>query len=140
MGIVAVAIYLAPDFNSGWLLASKPYEVLGLPKHGGFARLFVYITSFFMAASILTWIPQRRFSWTRIGERTLYIYLLHGFFIQYFRIEGLFHIKTIVDFISLAVLSALIVYILASRPVIMLSQPFIENRMMVLRRFIKRIN
>src|SRR5699024_254179 len=49
MGIIAIAIYIAPDFNSGWLLASKSYDVLGLPVHGGFARLLVYLTSTIMA-------------------------------------------------------------------------------------------
>jgi len=138
MGIIAVAIYIAPEFNSGWLLASKSYDVLGLPKHGGFARLLVYITSAFMAASVLAWVPKRRFYWTKLGERTLYIYLLHGFFIQYFRMEELFQMRTIFDFFGLAIISMLIVLLLASRPIIILSQPFIEGRMTALRKFVKR--
>src|SRR5690625_4048331 len=56
---IAVAIYFAPDFNSGWLLASKSYDDLGLPTHGAIARTFVYLTSTLMAASVLAWIPQK---------------------------------------------------------------------------------
>lgn len=138
MGIIAIAIYIAPEFNSGWLLASKSYDVLGLPKHGGFARLLVYMTSTFMAASVLAWIPERRFYWTKLGERTLYVYLLHGFFIQYFRMEDLFQIKSTFDFLGLAILSMLIVLLLASRPIVMFSQPFIEGRVTSLKRIINR--
>jgi|SRR5690625_550544 len=138
MGVIAVAIYIAPEFNSGWLLASKSYDVLGLPKHGGFARLLVYLTSAFMAASFLAWIPRRRFIWTTLGERTLYVYLLHGFIIQYFRINEFFQLQTMFDFIGLAVLSALIVLVLASRPIITLSQPLIEGRATALKRFVQR--
>src|SRR5699024_144664 len=39
MLVVAVAIYVAPEFNSGWLLASKSYGDLGMPEFGGLARV-----------------------------------------------------------------------------------------------------
>lgn len=43
MAAIAVAIYVAPDFNSGWLLASKSYSDLGMPDLGVLARLLVYV-------------------------------------------------------------------------------------------------
>src|SRR5699024_1916519 len=57
MALVAIGIYVAPDFNSGWLLASKSYGTLGLTEYGGFARLLVYVTSTLMAISVFAWIP-----------------------------------------------------------------------------------
>src|SRR5690625_7375382 len=72
-----VLIYTLPDFNSGWLLASKSYSHLGLPNAGVLARLLVYFTSSLMVMSFFSWVPSRKFSFTYIGERTLYIYLLH---------------------------------------------------------------
>src|SRR5699024_215359 len=57
---VAGAIYIAPEINSGWLLASKSYGDLGMPEVGGLARLLVYTTTALMAMSILAWIPKQR--------------------------------------------------------------------------------
>src|SRR5699024_8689361 len=70
---VAGFIYYLPDINSGWLLASKSYNSLGLDYLGGLARLGVYGTSTLVAASILILVPERRFSFTHLGERTLYV-------------------------------------------------------------------
>src|SRR5699024_9062125 len=83
--IMFVLIYTLPDFNSGWLIASKSYSHLGLPYAGVLARLLVYFTSSLMVMSFFSWVPSRKFSFTYIGERTLYIYLLHFFIIQYIR-------------------------------------------------------
>ena len=57
--VVGTAIYFAPDFNSGWLLASKSYGDLGMPTFGGLARFLVYVTSAIMAMSVLAWIPTK---------------------------------------------------------------------------------
>lgn len=130
---VAVVAFYVPDMNSDWLLASKSYGTLGMPAYGGFTRMAVYTISALMAVSVLTWIPTKRFRFTTVGERTLYIYLLHGFFIQYFRQADLFAINNIFDFVGLLVLSALIVLLMSSKPVRGLSQPFIELKTFTLR-------
>lgn len=123
---VGLAVYFVPDMNSGWLLASKSYGTLGLPTYGGLARFLVYVTSTLMAVSMLSWVPTRRFKFTSLGSRTLYVYLLHGFFIQYFRQADLFAVNNILDLIGLLVLSALIVFLLSSKPILGISRPFIE--------------
>src|SRR5690625_1915743 len=134
----AVLIYYLPDFNSGWLLASKSYSRLGLETLGSAARLSVYLTSILMAASILSWIPDRRFSFTSLGERTLYVYLLHGFIIQYFRQSELLHMNNVVDFLGFIVISAAIVFILSSKFMISIWQPLIEGSTSKLRDYLHR--
>lgn len=129
MVFIAVGIYFAPDVNTGWLLASKSYFDLGMTEFGGVARLLVYVTSTLMAASVLAWIPTKRNSMTKLGERTLYVYLLHGFIIQYFRAFDIFQVSSPLDVIGLAGVSMLIVLALSSKPVIMMSQPLIECKM-----------
>lgn len=123
---IFIAIYFLPEINSGWLLASKSYTTLGLDYLGGLARLLVYSTSSLMVVSILAWIPNQRFSITYLGERTLYVYLLHGFIIQYIRQADLFSLNHMFDLIGLAILSAIIVFVLSSRIVITIAQPLIE--------------
>ncbi|HLR08464.1 MAG TPA: acyltransferase family protein [Bacillota bacterium] len=138
MLVVAVAIYVAPEFNSGWLLASKSYGDLGMPEFGGLARVLVYTTSSLMAASVLAWIPRRRFWLTHLGSRTLYVYLLHGFFIQYFRQADMFKIDTLFDLAGLAGLSAVIVLLLSAKPVLGIWQPFIEGKISILKNMFRR--
>lgn len=136
--IVSVAIHFAPDFNSGWLLASKSYGDLGMPEYGGFARLLVYATSTMMAISALAWIPTKHSRLTRLGTRTLYVYLLHGFFIQFFREANWFVVNHVLDVIGLALISAAIVYVLSSKPILGISQPFIEGKITILKRIFGR--
>ncbi|QKY70529.1 acyltransferase family protein [Lentibacillus sp. CBA3610] len=133
MAVAAVAIYYAPDFNTGWLLASKSYSSLGLPEYGIIARLLVYVTSAVMAASVLAWIPAKRSRLTVLGTRTLYVYLLHGFFVQFFREADLFTVNSVIDLLGLAVMSAMIVLVLSSRPVQGIWQPVIEGKMSILK-------
>src|SRR5690625_5667 len=132
--MVAVIIYFAPDIHTGWLLASKPYTDLGAPLFGSFARMSVYMTSIIMVTSVLAWIPSKRFSFTSLGARTLYVYLLHGFFIQLFRQWGMFRADNIIDLLGLAFITLVIVFILSSRTVIMIWQPLIEGSVSAFRK------
>src|SRR5690625_4012347 len=100
---------------------------LGAPLFGSIARMSVYLTSLIMVASVLAWIPNKRFSFTSLGARTLYVYLLHGFFIQFFRQWDLFQGEGLIDVLGLAFISLTIVFILSSRTVIMIWQPLIEG-------------
>lgn len=123
---VAAAIYFAPEFSSGWLLASKSYGDLGVPYYGGLARLSVYGTSAIMVLCVLAFIPQRNLAFTSLGTRTLYVYLLHGFFIQLFRKYDIFMQDNLLSLSGLAIISAIIVVLLSSKFVMRLSQPIVE--------------
>lgn len=133
----AVYIYTSTNFDTGWLLASKSYAELGLPMGGIVARSFVYITAVVMSASIFAWIPSRHFKLTTLGARTLYVYLLHGFFIQTFRKKDLFTIDNAVDAGIIILLAAGLVLLLSSKPVLGIWQPFIEGRWTVLKDYVK---
>ena len=138
MIIVAVAIHYAPDLNSGWLLASKSYGDLGMPSFGGLARLLVYATSTGMAISILAWVPTKNFKVTKLGTRTLYVYLLHGFFIQFFREADLFNVNNALDIFGLALISAVIVLVLSSKPILGIWQPLIEVKAPIIKEVFNR--
>lgn len=125
----AIIIYHSPEIDIGWLLASKSYSTLGMETFGSITRLTVYITSILMAMSILSWVPTRRFMYTSLGERTMYVYLLHGFFVQFFRQYDLLHIDHFIDILGIIFISAGIVFLLSSKWVISLFQPFIELSM-----------
>ena len=123
---MAVLIYKLPDFNSGWLLASKSYSHLGLPNAGVLARFLVYFTSSLMVMSFFSWVPSKKFSFTYIGERTLYIYLLHGFIIQYMRNAELLNLTHSSQIIVLIPLTIGIVFLLSHWRMKTLFEPLIE--------------
>ncbi|MFZ3580124.1 acyltransferase family protein [Virgibacillus sp. DJP39] len=140
MAFVAVAIYIAPTINSGWLLASKSYIDLGMPEYGIVARLLVYVTASAMALSILLWIPSRENVFTKFGTQTLYVYLLHGFFVQFFRDNNLFKVNSILDFAGISVVAASIVLVLSSKPIQVVLQPIIEGKISLIRNMFRQVS
>lgn len=138
MIVAAAIIYYLPDIHAGWLLASKSYSSLGVEMYGGLARFAVYLTSSVMMICALAWIPTRRFTFTVLGERTLYVYLLHGFFIQYFRQMDWFQLEHVTDLILIAATSIAIVIVLSSKYTVTIWQPLIEGSASRLRRVCKK--
>ncbi len=139
MSIIAVAIYFLPDINSGWLLASKSYSTLGMETYGSIARISVYLTAFVMAASFLAWVPQRRFAFTKIGERTLYVYLLHGFIVQLFRNYDILSLDHFGHWIGFVILSAIIVILLSTNTVMTIWQPLVEAKASRIKRLLIKL-
>ncbi|WP_404331907.1 acyltransferase family protein [Mesobacillus maritimus] len=134
MFLVAVGLLFAPSFSVDWLLASKSYQSIGHPEIGGVIRLGIYLVSFLMTMCFFTWIPTKETIFTNIGQKTIYIYLLHGIFIHFFRQNDLFKISTVVDVIVLAFVSLAIVWVLSTKYVRMITQPLIEAKCTMLRR------
>ena len=128
LAAAAVLIYVGPEIKTGWLLASKSYQTLGMPMFGAVARLCVYAAAIVLAASVFAWIPRQSFRITALGARTLYVYLLHGFFIQSFRQADLFVVRDAADMAAILMLSAALVLFLSSKPVLGVWQPFIEGK------------
>ena len=127
MSVVAVAIALTPDFSIVWLFGSSSYQALGLPGLGGLVQFGIYLLSTLMAASVLVWIPSKQKMFTFIGQQTIYVYLLHGIFIHFFRQGDYLKFDHAFDLVGLVILSVAIVALLASKPVRTLTQPFIEG-------------
>ena len=47
-----------------------------------------------MVLSFMSFVPRKQYFFTQLGKNTLYVYLLHGFFIKTFRkseIQNYFH-------------------------------------------------
>lgn len=114
MILVGFMISFGPSLDIGWLLGSKPYAELGVNWSGGWIRLILYFVSFVMTMSLLSLVPKQHVKgFTYIGTRTLPIYLLHGFFIQYFRKMNLFSANNGIDIFILLVTTIGIVYLLS---------------------------
>jgi fucose 4-O-acetylase-like acetyltransferase len=127
---IFVAFYVMPDFDYKWFFGSKPYESLHFSHfNGGLIRLGVYGLALLATLSFLALVPSRRFFFTKWGTSSIYVYLLHGFFIKYFRNSELVGIlKESEQIIVLFFLSILLIAFLSSKTIRKISEPLIEFR------------
>ncbi|HBM4073444.1 TPA: acyltransferase family protein [Listeria innocua] len=87
--LLLIFITMHPNLNDKWFLGSKPYaNFVEVKSLGLFIRALVYMISFCSIAAFFSFIPQKRLFFTKWGKNTLYVYLLHGFFIKFFREGG----------------------------------------------------
>ncbi len=135
--LITFTCYFFIDFNYTWLFGSKPYSYFGdVSILDAGIRLGFYAITLVTSFSILSLVPNRRLIFTDWGTRTFYVYLLHGFIIQYFRKSDVLDWMNDYQSIFLLItLSVLVTLILSTNFVKTIAQPFIELRVTNLRRF-----
>ncbi|MEL4029440.1 acyltransferase family protein [Caldifermentibacillus hisashii] len=128
---VFVLFYLFPLMDFEWLFGSKPYNHFETDMtFAWLQRLFIYGVSLITVFSFWAFVPRQHYFFTKIGRYTLYIYLLHGFIIKYFR--GSDWEKWIAKNHSvwiLAVFALSLTLLLSSKFVRVLTQPIIEFKL-----------
>lgn len=131
MAAVFIGFFILPDVNYKWLLGSKPYsEIETATAISMFKRLGFYILSLIMTFSFLSLIPRDQQFFTKWGTRTLYVYLLHGFFVRTFRESSLHEqINSAEGYLIMAAVSLAVTIVLSSRLVTSLTQPIIELKL-----------
>ncbi|WP_163539750.1 acyltransferase family protein [Gracilibacillus sp. YIM 98692] len=125
---VLVISYFTPTIPASWLFGSSSYQALDEPVYGGLIRLAIYIVAICMVFAILLLVPKKEYSYTHLGQYTMYVYLLHGVVIQFARQNNLLQLDHNLDTIGLAVIVAALVRFLSSRWVITFTQPLVEGR------------
>ncbi|GGE52369.1 putative membrane-bound acyltransferase YkrP [Pullulanibacillus camelliae] len=128
IGIFAVCYTIFPDSLRTWLLCSNSYADMGAGDWtGGVFRAFFYLAMLVTTFSFLAIVPSKQFSFTKYGQRTLYIYLLHGFFIKIIGLNNpLENLSSFLQYFTLLLIAITLCLILGSRPVKRLTQPLIE--------------
>lgn len=126
--IVFFGFYFNPSINYEWLLGSKPYSELDVYSFSAvLTRLGFYILSLIMVFSFFSFVPKGQYFFTRLGKNTLYVYLLHGFFVRIFRISDMQNYFTEPErFLMLAGISLVLTLILSSHFITSFTQPIIE--------------
>ncbi|TYS15771.1 acyltransferase family protein [Rossellomorea vietnamensis] len=126
----AVFIFMisVPEFSDKWLLGSKSYEQLGGKDiFSPLSRSGVYLLNIIMAFSFFSFVPKSRHFFTKWGASTLYVYLIHGFFVKFFRESPYTDLLPPIQSIFLLTAASFILTILlSSRPLTSLTQPLIE--------------
>lgn len=135
---ILVVFYVLPDFNHKWLFGSKPYEDFHVEGvSGGLVRLAVYGLTLIATLSFFAFVPKKHYFFTKWGTRSLYVYLLHGFFVKYFRNSDLQTIfKEPWQSITLIVVALVLIMILSSNIINAITQPLVELRISSLKSYL----
>ncbi|MGJ7922345.1 acyltransferase family protein [Neobacillus sp. LXY-4] len=135
--LIVLALYFLPEFNHKWLFGSKPYEAFNVTgMMGAFVRLGVYSLTLLATFSFFAFVPQKQYFFTKWGARSLYVYLLHGFFIKYFRnskLEDLLNVDG--KIVVMVAISLLIIAFLSSNVINAITQPLIELKISTLKKY-----
>lgn len=138
---VFAGFYFFPEIDYKWLLGSKPYsEMEAASISSMFTRLGFYLLSLLMVFSFLTIVPKKQYFFTDLGKNTLYVYLLHGFFVRTFResyVQNYFQEPE--RFLLLALIALLLTLVLSSKYAAALAQPLIEFKTSRINRIRNRI-
>ncbi|SEN33200.1 Fucose 4-O-acetylase [Mesobacillus persicus] len=140
--VVAFVLYFSfPDMNYQWLFGSKSYSAMDTPVvFGMLIRLGLYLLSTIMVFSFLAIVPKNQYFFTSLGKNTLYVYLLHGFFVRVFRESEVTNYFTETEnFILLGMASFLLTVLLASKFAAAIAQPFIELKVSLLAKYKDRV-
>ncbi len=120
--------FLIPNGVEDWLLGCYSYSAMETGRiQGVLLRAGVYSVSFLVTACVLAVVPKRKYFFTEFGSRTLYVFLLHGFFVQ--SILAVPSLHNWVDgghYWFIVSLSVLVTVLLATRPVAWFTKPVVE--------------
>lgn len=137
--LVTFVSYAFLEFDYEWLFGSKPYSHFGEPSMlSAVIRLGFYSLTLITSISFLSFIPKKHSFYTEWGTRTFYVYLLHGFIIQYMRNSEI--LDWMKDYQSLAliiILTILMTSTLSSKLVKAVTQPLIELRTSTFNYYVK---
>jgi fucose 4-O-acetylase-like acetyltransferase len=132
--VVIIGTYVFFGFNFPedavpWLLGDTSYENMGGEELAdGLIRGLQYGLTLIVVFGFLALIPSNQFKVTKIGERTLYVYLLHGFIIKSLQLvlpnESMISISG--NYFLLFGLSFMICIILGSYLIKKFTQPLVE--------------
>jgi len=114
-----------------WLFYEDDYADLGGTQWwAGGIRLLLLAVALVLSVAFFLLVPRREYRWTAIGRYTMYVYLLHSFALYPFRESGILRglDPTWLWLPLVAVLSAAITVLLASRPIRRVFRPLIEPR------------
>lgn len=112
---LALIYYYGQVIRVEWLYGSFPYHTLDHNEwYAGIYRAAIYAVTLILSICVLSLTPRRTIPLiSKMGERTIYVYLLHGFIIKYMDYKGFYSgINTMGEKISLIVVGVLITLIL----------------------------
>jgi fucose 4-O-acetylase-like acetyltransferase len=114
-----------------WLFYEDAYADLGGEQWwAGGVRIALMLLAVLLSAAFFALIPRRTYWWTRFGQYTMYVFLLHSFVLYPFRESGVLRDldPTWLWLPLVTLLSVVLALALATKPVRWLFRPLVEPR------------
>lgn len=141
LGVLAAALPIAyvwekgtvvPEIDHGFLLWNQGYEAMGFGAAEGMAwRLLALAFAVLLGAAFLSVIPRKNGWYTRMGTRTMYVYLLHGLVVKTFDYSGVLDEPVLhnpLGIVSVTLAAAVLGVALATAPVQRLTRWAVEPK------------
>ncbi|NWQ42019.1 acyltransferase family protein [Bacillus sp. EB106-08-02-XG196] len=126
--IIFTFLYFGSSFPENavpWLLGDTSYENMGgMQLTDGLLRAWQYVLTLIVVFGFLPLIPSNQYRITKIGERTLYVYLFHGFIIK--SIQSILPDAISENYLFLIVFSFMVCIVLGSYMIKKYTQPLVE--------------
>jgi fucose 4-O-acetylase-like acetyltransferase len=114
-----------PENAVPWLLGDTSYENMGgMQPTDGLLRGLQYVLTLIVVFGFLPLIPSNQYRITKIGERTLYVYLFHGFIIK--SIQSILPDAISENYLFLIAFSFMVCIVLGSYMIKKYTQPLVE--------------
>ena len=114
-----------PENAVPWLLGDTSYENMGgMQLTDGLLRGLQYVLTLIVVFGFLPLIPSNQYRITKIGERTLYVYLFHGFIIK--SIQSILPDAISENYLFLIAFSFMVCIVLGSYMIKKYTQPLVE--------------
>ncbi|MET7605564.1 acyltransferase family protein [Streptomyces avermitilis] len=133
LGASAVAYWVAPWFDAGWLYHRGSVTGQGAPPWAGLLTTpALFCLALLLTACFLAWVPRRERWFTTLGAGTMYGYLLHGFLIKSSRFWDWYDhpwLRTPLGELTVTATAAGVVTLLCTGPVRAVFRRVVEPRM-----------
>jgi fucose 4-O-acetylase-like acetyltransferase len=114
-----------PENAVPWLLGDTSYENMGgMQLTDGLLRGLQYVLTLIVVFGFLPLIPSNQYRITKIGERTLYVYLFHGFIIK--SIQSILPDAISENYLFLIAFSFMVCMVLGSYMIKKYTRPLVE--------------
>ena len=112
LSLFCLLYHLSPHLDSRWLYGCASYSLLNHPEwYAGLYRLLIYLLSFITSICFLSLIPNSKNILTKIGSKTISIYLFHAIPIRLLLFFGFFSKITSLSHTIFLFIIAILIYL-----------------------------
>ncbi|OEH93864.1 acyltransferase family protein [Bacillus solimangrovi] len=128
IGCIVSLILIDPVVMRKFLLGKYSFDAIGYtPVFGMFYRVIIYMVMICGILAFLPWVPKKQTSFTHLGQRTAYVFILHFFFIKYVATLDWYLDGGMWNLLIIPFFTVVISFVLSSNYVVNLTKPLIEG-------------
>ncbi|ADD44478.1 acyltransferase family protein [Stackebrandtia nassauensis] len=134
VGILAAAFFYGNDIHIDWIYYTAGATQLDVQWHTAIGlKLVMLAAATVLIATFFAWVPDKQLSFTRMGELTMYPFLLHGFFIKIaedgYDLYDIPFVDTGAGAVVITLTALVLAFVLLSKPIRWMTSPLVEPKL-----------